>query len=302
MAEIIQVLPNSILLLFSIAIIIIVAGLAVGIFFIIKNIVNKGKLRLKIGNSEIGLNSSDENNNDKKTNIEQQSVTSNVKLNNHLNKNSFVSVISNIIGFSTDMAYEATTMRQRLYSDQIRNAKSKFSMVKTMIVGEYIKNLEDVNVDFIDLVLDSLLDNSILVKLEKAFQADRFAEKTKDQILELYKPFIESAFSNFRVNLIKFINNMDDSKNTLLVEKKMIECVDNQKDLIKKSIVECFEYAHTESVNYVKELKELNLKYSSHINNTLKSYISDLPELINSLPEVWNETMPPNSVVGGTNV
>lgn len=298
MAEIIEALPNSILLTFTIAIILIITGLAIGLFFLIKSVLSKGKLKVKIGNNEIGLNSSDENSN-KQSVKEQQNLNISTS---SLNKISFISVISNIINYSTDMSYEATTMRQNLYTDQVRNAKSKFNMVKTVIIGDYIKGLDNISVEFIDLVLESLIDNAIMMKLEKAFQADRFAEKTKDRVLEANKSFIESAFSDFRLNLIKFINNLNDNKDMLIIDKKIITCVDNQKDLIKKSIIECFEYAYSEAVNYVKKLTELNTKYSAHINNALKSYITDIPDIVNNLPEIWNETMPPNSVVGSLNV
>lgn len=299
MAEIIKALPNSILLTLTIAIILILVGLAIGLFFLIKSVLCKGKLKVKIGNNEIGLNSSDESSNKQQSVKEQQNLDINTS---SLNKVSFISVISNIINYSTDMSYEATAMRQSLYTDQVRNAKAKFNMVKTIIIGDYIKGLDNISVEFIDLVLESLIDNTIMMKLEKAFQADRFAEKTKDRVLEANKSFIESAFSDFKLNLIKFINNLNDNKDMLIINKKIITCVDNQKDLIKKSIIECFEYAYSEAVNYVKKLTDLSARYSAHINNALRSYITDIPDIVNNLPEIWNETMPPNSVVGRLNV
>lgn len=214
-----------------------------------------------------------------------------------VNDDSFTSVVVNVISYSTESAYEATAARQRLYEVQMKNTKSKLSMLKTILIGDYIKKSGRNDVDFLDLVLSSVLESVILNRMDSAFQADRFSEKTKDAIIELYKPFIESAFSDLKIELIKVTaltkNVFDDC---------IIECLETQKDLIRKSVIECFEYAYEESLAYIKSLNEINLKYSSLINNTLRSYfIKSSPKLVESLPEIWNKTMPPNRVVGDHN-
>lgn len=300
MAEIIKALPTSILIMFAIAIIVIVAGLAVGVFFLVRSIIKKG-VRVKVGSQEYGFNTGENSASTtvsakREDKIEQESQKEIM----NTSSSSFISVITSVINYSISSAYEAVTLRQRLFSDHVRNAKSKFSMVKTLIIGDYIKGLKNVNVDFIDIVLESLIDSTILIRLEKAFQADRFAEKTKDQILDLYKPFIESAYSDFKIELTKLMRDIDD-KGTHLIQSKMLDCVDSQKDLIKKSITECFEYAYNESVNYVKELEELSTRHGDQINNSLKSYFTSNQEIVNSLPKIWNEMTPPNSVVGEGN-
>lgn len=214
-----------------------------------------------------------------------------------VNESSFTSVIVNVIGYSTESAYEATAARQRLYDVQMKNAKSKLSMLKTILIGDYIKKSGRNDVDFLDLVLSSVLESVILNRMDSAFQADRFSEKTKDAIIELYKPFIESAFSDLKIELIKVTSL---TKNVF--DGCIIDCLETQKDLVRKSVIECFEYAYEESLAYIKSLNEINLKYSSLINNTLRSYfINSSPKLIESLPEIWNKTMPPNRVVGDHN-
>lgn len=301
MAEIIKVLPTSILIMFAIAIIVIAVGLAVGIFFLIRSILKKGKLKVKVGNQEFGFNTNEDFSvtavsTKEENKIEKESRKEIV----NTSSSSFISVITSVINYSINSAYDAVTLRQRLFSDHVRNAKSKFNMVKTLIIGDYIKGLKNINVDFVDIVLENLIDNTILIRLEKAFQADRFAEKTKDQVLDMYKPFIESAYSDFKIELTKLMRDIDD-KGTHLIEDKMLECIENQKELIKKSIIECFEYAYNESINYVKELDELSNKHGDQINNSLKSYFTSNPEIINNLPKVWNDITPPNSVVGENN-
>lgn len=301
MTEIIKVLPTSILIMFAIAIIVIAVGLAVGIFFLIRSILKKGKLKVKVGNQEFGFNTNEDSSvtavsTKEENKIEKESRKEIV----NTSSSSFISVITSVINYSINSAYDAVTLRQRLFSDHVRNAKSKFNMVKTLIIGDYIKGLKNINVDFVDIVLENLIDNTILIRLEKAFQADRFAEKTKDQVLDMYKPFIESAYSDFKIELTKLMRDIDD-KGTHLIEDKMLECIENQKELIKKSIIECFEYAYNESINYVKELDELSNKHGDQINNSLKSYFTSNPEIINNLPKVWNDITPPNSVVGESN-
>lgn len=214
-----------------------------------------------------------------------------------VNDDSFTSVVVNVISYSTESAYEATAARQRLYEVQMKNAKSKLSMLKTILIGDYIKKSGRNDVDFLDLVLSSVLENVILNRMDSAFQADRFSEKTKDAIIELYKPFIESAFSDLKIELIK-VTALTKS----VFDDCIINCLETQKDLVRKSVIECFEYAYEESLAYIKSLNEINLKYSSLINNTLRSYfINSSPKLVESLPEIWNKTMPPNRVVGDHN-
>lgn len=297
MAEIIQALPPKILVMFAIALITIAIAVVVGLFFIIQGLL-KGSFKLKLGNREIGYNGKEDKvvNNKEEKIIEQESQKELLTTSN----SSFMSVITSIINYSVNSAYDAVILRQNLFSDHVRNAKSKFNMVKTLIIGDYIKGLKNVNVDFIDILLENLIDNTILIKLEKAFQADRFAERTKDQVLDMYKSFIESVYSDFRIELTKLLRNIGDS-GTHLIENKILDCVDNQKDLIKKSVIECFEYAYNESLNYVKELNKLSNKHGDQINNSLKTYLTTRPEIINSLPKVWNDITPPNSVVGESN-
>lgn len=299
MVEILKLLPTSVLVIFTVVIIILLSLLTFGIFLFIKGLSKKNS-EVEVEGKIFGQGFKFNNKKNKDDLAENKIEKESQKEIMNTNSSSFISVITSVINYSINSAYDAVTLRQRLFSDHVRNAKSKFNMVKTLIIGDYIKGLKNINVDFVDIVLENLIDNTILIRLEKAFQADRFAEKTKDQVLDIYKPFIESAYSDFKIELTKLMRDIDD-KGTHLIEDRMIECIENQKELIKKSIIECFEYAYNESINYVKELDELSNRHGDQINNSLKSYFTSNPEIINNLPKIWNDITPPNSVVGENN-
>lgn len=280
--------PTTLVLIFTFAFIIIVLIVLIA-FYAVKL---RGKFQLKIGNTELGLNtteSSDSKNSEPNT---TKTVSNNYKV----DKESFIPTIRNIINHTMDLANEEAVARQRLYSDQNRNTKAKFDMLKAMIVADYCNKYPNANISFLELILNSLIDSCILVKFEKAFQADRFAEKTKDQVLDQYRSFIDSAYSELRLGLVKFRNSLgEDNK---LLTQDILTCVDTQKDNIKRSIIDCFEYAHSEAINYVNSIQKSKQKHSANINNALKGYLSNSPGVTDYLPDVWSETMPPDGVVG----
>lgn len=286
MKELMQYLPTSVIVILTFIIVFVGIGVLVALGFFIRFIVTRTE-SFKAGSIEIGLNKIPHKEAEKIKEVTGVDV----------NDNSFTSIVVNILSYSTETAYESSAARQRLYDLQVKNSRSKMSMLKTIIIGEYIKKSGRNDVDFLDMVLSSLIDSVVITKLESAFQADRFSEKTKDAVLDMYNPFIETAFSDLKIELIKVMASTGD-----LFDKYIIDCLESQKDLLRKSIIECFEFAYNESLAYVKSLNEINLKYSALINNTLKSYfMSSNPKLVESLPEIWNKTMPPNSVVGDHN-
>lgn len=281
--------PSSFVVICVFAIVVV----AVIIFAAVWAVKSKGKFKLKIGNTELGLSTAESS--DSKNS--ESGTTTTVSNNNYkVDKDSFIPTIRNIINHTMDLANEEAVARQRLYSDQNRNTKSKFDMLKAMIIADYCNRYPSANISFLELILNSLIDSCILIKFEKAFQADRFAEKTKDQILDQYRSFIDSAYSELRLGLVKFRNSLgEDNK---LLTQDILTCVDAQKDNIKRSIIDCFEYAHAESINYVNNIQKSKQKHSTNINNALKGYLSNSPEVTNYLPNVWSETMPPDGIVG----
>lgn len=274
MNELIKALPQSTVTIIAIAFTIAIILLAFGLWSLLKHLVTHAKIGLKFGNKELSINKEKEG---RKLDINE----------------SFTSVITNILNYSSETAYEASVLRQNLFDDQVRNARSKFEMIRTLIVGDYASKVEDCNIDLIDIILNNVIDISIIIKLEKIFQVDKLTEKSKEAILSLYKPFIEQAASNIHLEIQKLIK----PTNTLFSDD-ILKCIDAQKDLIRKSLIEILEYAYDESKNYFIRLKDLNEKYSVLINNTLKSYFSDNEQIVESFPSVWNETVPPNNVVG----
>lgn len=286
MKELMQYLPTSVIVILTFIVMFVGIGTLVALGFFIRFIVTRTE-SFKAGSFEIGL---------KKTpSKEAEKIKAATGVD--VNDNSFTSIVVNILSYSTETAYESSAARQRLYDLQVKSSKSKMSMLKTIIIGEYIKKSGRNDVDFLDMVLTSLIDSVVIAKLESAFQADRFSEKTKDAVLDMYNPFIETAFSDLKIGLIKVLASTGG-----LFDKCIVDCLESQKDLLRKSIIECFEFAYNESLVYIKSLNEINLKYSALINNTLKSYfISSNPKLVESLPDIWNKTMPPNSVVGDHN-
>lgn len=274
MNELIRALPQSIVtviaLIFTVAIILLVFG----IWKLLKHLVTHAKIGLKFGNKELSIN---KEKNEKNLNINE----------------SFTSVITNILNYSSEKAYDSSVLRQNLFDDQVRNAKSKFEMIKTLIIGDYAAKESNANIDLVDIILDNIIDIEVIIKLEKIFQVDKLTEKSKEVILNLYKPFIDRAASNIHIEVQKLIK----PSNTLFNENILL-CIDAQSDLIRKSLIEILEYAYDESKNYFVRLKDLNEKYSILINNTLKSYFYDNEQIVKSFPNIWNESAPPNSVVG----
>lgn len=279
MIDFIKMLPPAAITIISIALTALVIAVVVGVWMILKHILTHIK-KVEILGNKVEL-SNDNNEEIVSQVIQQQPI-----------KDSFQSVIFNILGYATDTAYEASTLRQTLYDDQLRSAKSKFSMIKTLIVGDYSKN-HQCNVDLIDIIFDNVFDIVILSKLEKIFQLDRMTERSKDSFIALHKSFIDESPWKVQLELRKLIG-----PNNSLFDSDILVSLSRQEDLIKKSITEVLEYSYDESLKYINNLNELNIKYSSLINNTLKSYFNDDNSILDMLPEKWNDTVPPNSVVG----
>lgn len=284
LSEVLRILPTGLVAVLVVATIIAAFAIIFGIIFLIKFLISKmdggevgaGPLKVRFGKEKdgsIGIG-------DKKGK-EDEVVSFSETL---------AAVIANVVSYSVDNAYKTSTMRQNLYNSQLKNTQTKFNMIKTLIIGDYSKLFPSSNLPLLGIILDYVINLAIISNLEKIYQSDRLAEKPLDDLLTLHKNFIDGAFVNLRFELIKLIGISSE-----LIDQKILDCVDKQKTNIQESIVECFDYAHREAVNYTKDIKEINSEYSSYINTALMSYFSK-SSLQDYSPEIWNGKVPPGEI------
>lgn len=243
----------------------------------------KGKFKAKIAGQEIGVNidGTDKNQDKKSTTIELNS-----------NNISFINVLSVIIESAVESGYRRSVKRQELFDSQIKNTRSRLNLVITKILNEYIKVLPKGNFNTVQIVLNYLFDIKVINELERIYQQDKLSEKSKEQILEINKPFINGITDTLLFEVQKFVNS-----NKSDFDDKLYTIVEKYSDEIRNAVIGSLEDAYRDALCFLNELNYIKDDFTKHITNVLTSYDPNIKKHEN-LPKSWDDTMPPNSIVG----
>lgn len=210
----------------------------------------------------------------------------------------FNSTISAVIRESIRTGYNHCEKRQRLFNTQIDRVLENFDIAQTLILDTYTSN-NGLNTDTAKALLDYCINKTIIHKFRDICIADRLAEKTKDGILEINHQFIDSAFTDLRIELRRLVNYSvkENSNSKSYRDEILIASVDSHRDTIKKFLVSSLEFAYDAAISSLGEIEADNRK----LNNTIKQLLNiHLEGVTDNLQEEWlsANTLPPNHVVG----
>lgn len=209
----------------------------------------------------------------------------------------FYSTLSTIIQYSVDTGYENSKKRQELFDNQMAKIRDNSDVIQTFIIEGYISK-GGVNVDIARALLYYCFREKVVAPFRQICVADRLAEKTKEEIVNNNRNFIDTAYHNLWIELQNLLNYS--KENSSLSSDILIECLKEQKDYFKKMLISSLEYAYDEAVKCLKEVHNNNNVLDDKIKNVLKIHFD---KTVNSedLPETLIDEdliMPPNNVVG----
>ena len=206
----------------------------------------------------------------------------------------FISTLSMVIDYSVESGHNSSLRRQKLYDAQMTYIIDKFETIRTAIITAYTDKTGSTPPVLLPLLLKQSFEEALIEKLRKICQADKLAEKTREVVVENNRALIEGAFGKIEYNLRNYIESL---KSTLKADI-LLKCLRDQQETVKKAIVSSLEYAYDEAVSAMEALRHEKKEYNDKVNNALKSYFRK-ENLYKELPECWNDTLPPNSVVKG---
>ncbi len=209
----------------------------------------------------------------------------------------FYSTLSTIIQYSVDTGYENSKKRQELFDSQMAKIRDNSDVIQTFIIEGYISK-GGTNVDIARALLYYCFREKVVAPFRQICVADRLAEKTKEEIVNNNRNFIDTAYHNLWIELQNLLNYS--KENSSLSSDILIECLKEQKDYFKKMLISSLEYAYDEAVKCLKEVHNNNDVLDDKIKNVLKIHFD---KTVNSedLPETLIDEdliMPPNNVVG----
>lgn len=273
------------LFIFTMLVLLAVVGLiCFGIYKLIIFFVKKADFEVKAGDKGFKLKGRDDN-----------ATAGPVQEPIHFEK--LYSTLSTIIQYSIDTGYENSKKRQELFDSQMNKIRDNSDVIQTFIIEGYISK-GGTNVEITRALLYYCFREKVIAPFRQICIADRLAEKTKEEIVNNNRNFIDTAYHNLWIELQNLLNYS--SENSSLSSNILIECLKEQKDYFKKTLVNSLEYAYDEAVKCLKEVHNNNDVLDDKIKNVLKIHFD---KTVNSedLPETLIDEdliMPPNSVVG----
>jgi hypothetical protein len=273
------------LFIFTMLILLVVVSLiCFGLYKLIIFFVKKADFEVKAGDKRFKLKGKDDS---ETTDPAQEPI--------HFEK--FYSTLSTIIQYSIDTGYENSKKRQELFDSQMNKIKANSDVIQTFIIEGYISK-GGANVEIARALLYYCFSEKVIAPFRKICIADRLAEKTKEEIVNNNRNFIDTAYHNLWIELQNLLNYSNE--NSSLSSNILIDCLKEQKDYFKKMLVSSLEYAYDEAVKCLKEVHNNNDVLDDKIKNVLKIHFDktvnseDLPESLIDEDLI----MPPNNVAG----
>lgn len=283
------------IIILSVTVTVCVLALAVAIYKLISFLMTR-RIGVKLGDKEINLNDPTDNTQSGSKPVEGSNPLEKVIPATPQNTTKFFSTITQVVNYSIENGYANCKKRHDLFDSQMSQIRNHFDMLTTFVLDEY-QRLGGQNLELIKIILRCAIEDHIVSPLRHICIQDRLAEKSKDQVIELNRSFINTAYSKVRQD----IQGLADHDSSSCVDK-LLDAIDRQKDLFKREIVDCLDFAHSEAENYLAEVHENNKSLDGKINNTLKVYFED-PSVHEVLPTTWisdQSGVPPNNVIGGS--
>ena len=211
----------------------------------------------------------------------------------------FTSTISAIIQYSINAGYSNCVKRQELFETQLNHVKENFDIIQTAIIENYISN-DGLNVEIVRALLHHTINKTIIQKFRNILIADKLAEKTKDGVIELNRNFIENAYTDLWIELKNLVNytSVDSNGKRMISDSVLLDSLKNQKDSLKKMMVNSLEFAYDQAIVFLNEVQENNSQLDEKIQNLLNIHFEGSADNIQHSWVNDSAAIPPNNVVG----
>ena len=167
-----------------------------------------------------------------------------------------------------------------------------FSGIISSILVQFINDSN--NLKYIEVVLSYTFREIIYIPLERIYKADKLSEKSKEDLIEEHRSFIDTIEDRI-LRKIGEIKYNDQGLND--VNSNLIKNVKNKKEEIKKGIIDCLNKAHEYAESELNQLTKLHQDLNIDIKEHLISYFGEEFEKL-QIPNSWNDDMPPNEIIG----
>lgn len=204
----------------------------------------------------------------------------------------FIGLLSNIIQTSINNGFNKSLKRQELFDKQMQYTETVFSGIISSILVQFINDSN--NLKYIEVVLSYTFREIIYIPLERIYKADKLSEKSKEDLIEEHRSFIDTIEDRI-LRKIGEIKYNDQGLND--VNSNLIKNVKNKKEEIKKGIIDCLNKAHEYAESELNQLTKLHQDLNNDIKEHLVSYFGEEFEKL-QIPNNWNDDMPPNEIIG----
>lgn len=259
---------------------ILISGVLFGLFRGVKSIWRKTK-KFKLGNNEIEFNSD---------NPEKQSSAARDY------DQRLAYCLSQVIQMSVSSGFDRSVKRQELFDRQCAYANARYSNIIGEIKDTYLREKSNINLQTIDVVLNYLFRECAVRELEVIFKADHLIEKSKDEIVENNRHIINSTAMaiTLKAQELSISKNNNGEIQFSVIDDTLLGIIKEKATDIKKATTAIIEQAYTIAVEEMKNMSDIHAKLNKDISEVLATYFGSK----NGFPETWNDSLPPNNVIG----
>lgn len=292
---------NQGLFMFIVAMISLAIGL-VGflIYKLVIFFVRKAKLDVGFGDKRLKLNTDDSNDqNDSSDSTLNQTLDTKINSNNLIR---LTSTISAIVTDAVDNGYKKSEKRENLFKVQMNKIEESFDTAQAYIIEEYIKS-GGANVEVAKALLSYSLRKHVITPYRHIMEADGLVQKTKDGVIEANRNFIDSCYMHVYIEFKNFTNysttGKPDNLTLTFSDEVLLKCLEHQKDIFRKLLVDSLEFAYDEELRYIEEIAVLGKALDDKITKLLSIHLNAASEDIGSKSWVSpSAATPPKSITG----
>jgi len=205
----------------------------------------------------------------------------------------YIRTLSNVISLSVSHGYDKSIKRQELFDTQMREAKSHFEGIKNRILlNDKIKD-KQASIKYIETLLEDAFDTTVYATLRSIFKEDKLSQKDKAKIKEENEARIDSLGDNIIRKLLSYGDVKDENFNIV------IKSLEKEKGTIKDMAYASLEKGCDLAVEAEIELQKSEEEFNSKIKQSLLNIYSNEKNLPSNIPDAWDNTMPPNDIIGG---
>lgn len=202
----------------------------------------------------------------------------------------FVNCLSAVINASVDCGFQKSVERQNLFTKQIGYTKSRFNGIISSITIQYINTKRNFSIKQTEVLLSHIFEQAIYIPLERIFKADRLIEKSKENIIEEQRHFIDNIGLDVLKKTAEYVTGNE-------LYNDLTEAIKSKEDELKRATLDSIEKAYDYAKTEMQQINKIQEDLNKAIENALSMYLGEgFSEL--KTPKNWNDDLPPNDIIG----